>query len=56
MDFSKSSRICCTGFACNKQQFMKYFKNSVKEFFVVETSDLVVIWCHHRKMVYVKRA
>ena len=56
MDFSKSSRICCTGFACDKQHFMKRFQDFIKTCFVVDTSDFVSIWQHHRKMVYVKCA
>ena len=54
MDFSKSSRICCTGFACHKQHYMKRFKDSIKTYFVVDTSDFVSVWRHHQKMVYVK--
>ena len=54
MDFSKSSRICCTGFACHKQHFMKRFKDSIKTYFVVDTSDFASVWRHHQKMVYDK--
>ena len=35
---------------------MKYLKDSVKTYFLVEISDLFEIWRHHQKMIYVKCA
>ena len=55
MDFTKSSRICLNVdpiWKCwDKQHFMKYYKTSVKEYFVMNTSDFVDLWRHHKKFV-----
>ena len=45
MNFTKSSRVCLNidpSWKCrDKQHFMKYYEDSVKEFFVMNTSDFV---------------
>ena len=54
MDFTKSSRACLNnpiGKCCNKQHLMKYYKDSIKEFYVMNTSDFVDLWSHHKKFV-----
>ena len=55
MDFSKSSRVCLnvdpTWKCCDKQHFMKYQKNSMKEYYVMNTDDFVDLWRHHKKFV-----
>ena len=33
------------------QYFMKYDKDSIKEYFVMNTSDFVDLWRHHKKYV-----
>ena len=33
------------------QYFMKYDKDSIKEYFVMNTSDFVDLWRHHKKFV-----
>ena len=55
MDFSKSSRVCLnvnpTWKCCDKQHFMKYQKDSIKEYYVMNTDDFVDLWRHHKKFV-----
>ena len=55
MNFTKSSRVCLNidpSWKCrDKQHFMKYYEDSVKEFFVMNTSDFVDLWRHHKKFV-----
>ena len=55
MDFSKSSRVCLnvdpTWKCCDKQHFMKYQKDSIKEYDVMNTVDFVDLWRHHKKFV-----
>ena len=55
MDFSKSSRVCLKVdpiWKCwDKQHFMKYQKDSVKEYYVMNTDDFVDLWRHHKKFV-----
>ena len=33
------------------QHFMKYDKDSIKEYFVMNTSDFLDLWRHHKKYV-----
>ena len=58
MDFSKSSRVSLNidpiWKCCDKQHFMKYEKDSIKEYFVLNTSDFVNLWRHHKKFVWQK--
>ena len=53
MDFSKSSRVCLnvdrTRKCCDKQHFMNYQKDSIKEYYVMNTYDFVDLWRHHTK-------
>lgn len=53
MNFTKSSRRCInsTEKCCDNQYFMKYFKDSAKEYFEMNTSDFVDLWRHHSKFV-----
>ena len=55
MDFSKSSRICLnvdpTWKYCDKQHFMKYKKDSIKWFYVMNTDDFVDLWRDHKNFV-----
>ena len=55
MDFSKSSRVCLnddpTWKYCDKQHFMKYQKDFIKEYYVMNTDDFVDLWRHHKKFV-----
>ena len=55
MDFSKSSRVCLnvdpTWKCCDKQHFMKYQKDSIKEYYVMNTDNFVDLWRHHKKFV-----
>ena len=44
MDFTKSSRVCLILI-----QFGKL--DSVKEYFVMNTSDFIDLWRHHKKYV-----
>ena len=53
MDFTKSSRICLNidSICYDKQHFMKYYKDSVKECFAMNTSDFVDLWRHHKNLL-----
>ena len=55
MNFTKSSRVCLNvdpiWKCCDKQHFMKYDKDSIKEYFVMNTSDFIDLWRHHKKYV-----
>ena len=53
MDFtkSKSSRKCLNDSCCDKQHFIRYMKDSASNWFVVNTSDFIDMWRHHKKYV-----
>ena len=55
MDFTKLSRVCLNidpiWKCCDKQHFMKYYKDSVKEYYVMNASDFVDLWRHHKNYV-----
>ena len=55
MDFTKPSRVCLNidpiWKCCDKQNSMKYGQDSIKEYFVMSTSDFVDLWRHHKKFV-----
>ena len=55
MDFSKSSRVCLkvdpTWKCCDKPHFMKYQKDFIKEYYVMNTDNFVDLWRHHKKFV-----
>ena len=54
MYFTKSTRSCIndpTEKCRSNQHFMKYFKDSIKEYFEMNTNDFVDLWRHHSKFV-----
>lgn len=54
MNFTKSSRKCINDkylTCCDKQHFMRRMKDSASDWFVVNTSDFIDMWRHHKKHV-----
>ena len=52
MDFTTSSRKCINdkyATCCDKQHFMRKMKDSTSDWFVVNTSNFIEMWKHHRK-------
>ena len=54
MDFKTSQRKCLNDqfdSCCDKSDFMRQLSDSASDFFIVNTSDVVDIWRHHKKYV-----
>ena len=53
MDFTKLSRRCLNDkySFCDKHNFMRYMKDLASNWFVINTSDFIDMWRHHKKYV-----
>ena len=54
MNFTTSSRKCINdkySTCCDKQHFMRKMKDSTSNWFVVNASDFIDMWRHHKKYV-----
>ena len=49
MDFIKLSHKCLPSKDCDKNHFTKFYQDSGKTFYVINSQDFIDLWWHHKK-------